>query len=89
MGTLADVDGTVNFGVALGIFPAVTGIMAGANISGDLKDPSSAIPFGTNLSIAVSTVVYLILALFVALVSIRSVPGIFSGRRLPIWRLVP
>eukprot|EP00946_MAST-07B_sp_MAST-7B-sp1_P001419 g1419.t1 len=84
MSTLVDVDGTVNFGVALGIFfPAVTGIMAGANISGDLKDPSSAIPFGTNLSIAVSTVVYLILALFVALVSIRSVPGILSGEDCP------
>jgi amino acid transporter len=81
---LEDLDGTVSFGVALGIFfPAVTGIMAGANISGDLKDPSKAIPFGTNLSIAVSTVVYFILAFLVALVTYRSVPGIYVGENCP------
>ena len=82
--TLANLDGTVNFGVALGIFfPAVTGIMAGANVSGDLKDPSSAIPFGTNLAIIVSTCVYFLLALFVSFVSIRSVPGIITGDNCP------
>ena len=81
---LNDMDGTVSFGVALGIFfPAVTGIMAGANISGDLKDPSSAIPYGTNLSIAVSTVVYFLLAFLVALVTYRSVPGIYVGTDCP------
>ncbi len=43
-------------------FPAATGIMAGANLSGDLKDPRRSIPVGTLSAIALSLVVYLALA---------------------------
>ncbi|OQX86675.1 hypothetical protein B6D60_05695 [candidate division KSB1 bacterium 4484_87] len=47
-------------------FPAVTGIMAGANMSGDLKDPKRSIPLGTMSSIFVTMVIYIALAYIMA-----------------------
>lgn len=47
-------------------FPAATGIMAGANMSGDLKDPRRSIPIGTMSAIAVSMVVYALVAYWLA-----------------------
>ena len=41
-------------------FPAVTGILAGVNMSGDLKDPARSLVRGTMLAIVVGFLVYLL-----------------------------
>ncbi|ULT93610.1 hypothetical protein L3Y34_003243 [Caenorhabditis briggsae] len=52
-------DNNTFFSVFSVYFPAATGIMAGANISGDLANPQRSIPLGTLLAILVTTIVYL------------------------------
>ncbi|XP_017539466.1 solute carrier family 12 member 6 isoform X2 [Pygocentrus nattereri] len=53
-------DITTSFTLLVGIFfPSVTGIMAGSNRSGDLKDAQRSIPIGTILAILTTSLVYL------------------------------
>ena len=47
-------------------FPAVTGIMAGVNLSGDLRNPAQSIPKGTFYAVAVGYIVYMVLPVILA-----------------------
>ncbi len=68
-------------------FPAVTGIMAGVNMSGDLKDPTKSIPKGTFAAIGTGYLIYVGLVLILAF---RAVPEDLIAdplimRRMAFW----
>ncbi|UYV72588.1 SLC12A1 [Cordylochernes scorpioides] len=64
------------FSIFAVFFPAATGILAGANISGDLKDPQHAIPRGTLLAIGLTTVSYLSFAAISGSTVVRDATGL-------------
>jgi amino acid transporter len=68
-------------------FPAVTGIMAGVNMSGDLHDARRSIPRGTLAAIAVGYVIYMVIPLFLYR---AADPATLAGdplvmRRIAVW----
>uniref|UniRef100_A0A671UNW8 Solute carrier family 12 member 10, tandem duplicate 1 n=1 Tax=Sparus aurata TaxID=8175 RepID=A0A671UNW8_SPAAU len=56
-------------------FPSAIGILSGANISGDLKDPATAIPKGTLVAIFWTTVSYLVISVTVGACVLRDASG--------------
>ncbi|MEM6715546.1 MAG: Na-K-Cl cotransporter [Cyanobacteria bacterium P01_C01_bin.147] len=80
--------GSVGFWEVLAVFfPAVTGIMSGVNLSGDLKNPSKAIPIGTLAAIGVGYLIYMLIPLTL---SFRAAPADLIAdplimRRIALW----
>lgn len=68
-------------------FPAVTGIMAGVNMSGDLENPGKSIPGGTFAAVGVGYAVYMLVPLI--LVRLASAETLVADplvmRRMAFW----
>ncbi|XP_070687607.1 solute carrier family 12 member 3 [Pempheris klunzingeri] len=71
------------FGMFSIFFPSATGILAGANISGDLKNPTVAIPRGTLMAILWTTVSYLIITATIGSCVVRDASGLLNDTLPP------
>ncbi|MCA9672059.1 MAG: amino acid permease [Myxococcales bacterium] len=65
-------------------FPAVTGIMAGVGMSGDLKNPRESLPKGTMAAIFVGMTVYILFPLFMA---IKAPPDALRADNNVVWKI--
>ncbi|KRY40026.1 Solute carrier family 12 member 2 [Trichinella spiralis] len=70
--------GETFFTVLAVYFPAATGFLAGANISGDLDEPEKAIPKGTILGVSITSVLYMAVLWLTGITCIRDASGSVS-----------
>lgn len=73
----ASADATGFWDVFAVFFPAVTGILTGLSLSGDLKDPEKSIPYGTLGAVLLGMVLYMIIP--VALAHHKDLDGLLNN----------
>ncbi len=73
----AAADATGFWDVFAVFFPAVTGILTGLSLSGDLKDPEKSIPYGTLGAVVIGFALYLVIP--VALAHYHDVDGLLNN----------
>ncbi len=75
-------------------FPAVTGVMAGLGLSGDLKNPGRAIPYGALFAVITGFIIYMALPFILAMGAspeeLRENPMVWTKiAPLGIWLIIP
>lgn len=78
-------EGGAGFALVFAVFfPAVTGIMAGVSMSGDLRDPRKAIPKGTMLAIGAGFIVYILMPIWLAM---NATPNALVSNKYIVWEI--
>ncbi len=87
--------GDIGFWAGFAVFfPAVTGVMAGLGLSGDLRDPGKSIPLGSIAAVATGFLVYLLIPILLSLgadpTDLRDDPMVWSRvALLGPWLVLP
>lgn len=68
-------------------FPAVTGIMSGVNMSGDLKDPIRSIPRGTLAAVIVGYIIYMLIPIVLTMRTPTASQALLNPNELVMKRI--